>query len=584
MIKLRNITLGFKDKTLICKGNMDIPYEQVTLLVGESGSGKTTLLEEIGLLANRAVMDYELDKVLIHNCNEIEKNEIRKNDISFIFQENNLFDHFNLRDNIYFYARLYNHTIDENQIHELLDFVGLSLDLSTPIKNLSGGERQRLAIVCGLIKESKIFIFDEPTAFLDEDNRIKIIELIYKLAHEKHKIVLVASHDQDFINISDQIYQIDNKKIINIKKDKYDEQEVKSIEKVINSKSLRYFIYKKTFKKNILIGSIFAIFLIVLSVVFLYGNQLKEADEEELLQSVHHIASIIRIDEKEMTITEQAKLERQLFNYNIYPYIDNLITSVQCNQIRLDNVYIKSYYPTSLGSKDILETKNTNSSIYMTYELARYLKNENTDIIEIGDKECVLSGSLNPSYDTEKAIYVPYNTLDKYFKDNGIDLKNQKNKELIIEFKSLNDLREISINIEKPYFLYTTTNILTQAQILHVFESGYIFIIFIVLFIIMIVYRIYTIIDEKYEVGLLKTMGVDNKKLIIMKLIEELYIFGISYICFFILLVISLWLYPKSYMYVLLLEGCMFLLLVLTLIIYYIYICRKSISGLIHKI
>lgn len=584
MIKLRNITLGFKDKTLICKGNMDIPYEQVTLLVGESGSGKTTLLEEIGLLANRAVMDYELDKVLIHNCNEIEKNEIRKNDISFIFQENNLFDHFNLRDNIYFYARLYNNTIDENQIHELLDFVGLSLDLSTPIKNLSGGERQRLAIVCGLIKESKIFIFDEPTAFLDEDNRIKIIELIYKLAHEKHKIVLVASHDQDFINISDQIYQIDNKKIINIKKDKYDEQEVKSIEKVINSKSLRYFIYKKTFKKNILIGSIFAIFLIVLSVVFLYGNQLKEADEEELLQSVHHIASIIRIDEKEMTITEQAKLERQLFNYNIYPYIDNLITSVQCNQIRLDNVYIKSYYPTSLGSKDILETKNTNSSIYMTYELARYLKNENTDIIEIGDKECVLSGSLNPSYDTEKAIYVPYNTLDKYFKDNGIDLKNQKNKELIIEFKSLNDLREISINIEKPYFLYTTTNILTQAQILHVFESGYIFIIFIVLFIIMIVYRIYTIIDEKYEVGLLKTMGVDNKKLIIMKLIEELYIFGISYICFFILLVISLWLYPKSYMYVLLLEGCMFLLLVLTLIIYYIYICRKSISGLIHKI
>lgn len=584
MIKLRNITLGFKDKTLICKGNMDIPYEQVTLLVGESGSGKTTLLEEIGLLANRAVMDYELDKVLIHNCNEIEKNEIRKNDISFIFQENNLFDHFNLRDNIYFYARLYNHTIDENQIHELLDFVGLSLDLSTPIKNLSGGERQRLAIVCGLIKESKIFIFDEPTAFLDEDNRIKIIELIYKLAHEKHKIVLVASHDQDFINISDQIYQIDNKKIINIKKDKYDEQEVKSIEKVINSKSLRYFIYKKTFKKNILIGSIFAIFLIVLSVVFLYGNQLKEADEEELLQSVHHIASIIRIDEKEMTITEQAKLERQLFNYNIYPYIDNLITSVQCNQIRLDNVYIKSYYPTSLGSKDILETKNTNSSIYMTYELARYLKNENTDIIEIGDKECVLSGSLNPSYDTEKAIYVPYNTLNKYFKDNGIDLKNQKNKELIIEFKSLNDLREISINIEKPYFLYTTTNILTQAQILHVFESGYIFIIFIVLFIIMIVYRIYTIIDEKYEVGLLKTMGVDNKKLIIMKLIEELYIFGISYICFFILLVISLWLYPKSYMYVLLLEGCMFLLLVLTLIIYYIYICRKSISGLIHKI
>lgn len=583
MIKLRNIKLGFKDKTLICEGDMDIPYEQVTLLIGESGSGKTTLLEEIGLLANRAIMEYELDKKLIHNCHEIEKNEIRKNDISFIFQENNLFDHFDLRDNLYFYARLYNNNINENQIHELLDFVGLSLDLSTSIKNLSGGERQRLAIVCGLIKESKIFIFDEPTAFLDEDNRIKIMELIYKLAHEKHKIVLVASHDQDFIKISDQIYQIDNKNIINIKKEKYEEQEIRSIEKVINSKSLRYFVYKKTFKKNILIGSMFTIFLVVLSVVFLYGNQLKETDEQELLQSVHHIASIIRIDENEMTITEQAKLEQQLFNYNIYPYIDNLMTSVQCNQIHLDNVYIKAYYPTSLGPKDILETKNTNSSIYITYELARYLNNENTDIIEIDAQECIIAGSLYPSYDIEKAIYVPYNTLDKYFKENDIDLKNQKNKELIIEFKSLNDLREISMSIEDPYLLYTTTNILTQAQILHVFESGYIFIIFIVLFIIMVVYRIYTIIDEKYEVGLLKAMGVDNKKLIMMKIIEEFYIFGIGYICFLILFVISLWIFPKSYMYVLLLEGCMFLLLVFTLIVYYIYIRRKSISRLMQR-
>lgn len=583
MIKLRNIKLGFKDKTLICEGDMDIPYEQVTLLIGESGSGKTTLLEEIGLLANRAIMEYELDKKLIHNCHEIEKNEIRKNDISFIFQENNLFDHFDLRDNLYFYARLYNNNINENQIHELLDFVGLSLDLSTSIKNLSGGERQRLAIVCGLIKESKIFIFDEPTAFLDEDNRIKIMELIYKLAHEKHKIVLVASHDQDFIKISDQIYQIDNKNIINIKKEKYEEQEIRSIEKVINSKSLQYFVYKKTFKKNILIGSMFTIFLVVLSVVFLYGNQLKETDEQELLQSVHHIASIIRIDENEMTITEQAKLEQQLFNYNIYPYIDNLMTSVQCNQIHLDNVYIKAYYPTSLGPKDILETKNTNSSIYITYELARYLNNENTDIIEIDAQECIIAGSLYPSYDIEKAIYVPYNTLDKYFKENDIDLKNQKNKELIIEFKSLNDLREISMSIEDPYLLYTTTNILTQAQILHVFESGYIFIIFIVLFIIMVVYRIYTIIDEKYEVGLLKAMGVDNKKLIMMKIIEEFYIFGIGYICFLILFVISLWIFPKSYMYVLLLEGCMFLLLVFTLIVYYIYIRRKSISRLMQR-
>ena len=208
MIELTNIELSFGKRQLIEKGDTCIPYQQVTLLRGESGSGKTSLLMDIGLLAHQAKMNYLFDGIDINTCHEKQRSYLRQNEISFIFQENYLFEHLNLIENIYFYAHLIHRQISEEEIREYLDFVDLDLDFQTSLKSMSGGERQRLAIVCGIVKDAKLFIFDEPTSYLDNENKQKIISIIQNLAYQKGKMVLVASHDDAFVEIADQIYEI----------------------------------------------------------------------------------------------------------------------------------------------------------------------------------------------------------------------------------------------------------------------------------------------------------------------------------------------------------------------------------------
>lgn len=223
MIKLSDICLSFDNNILIEKSDMDIPYGIVTLLKGESGCGKSSLLMNIGLLSRQANMNYYFDDININKVNEKTLCSMKQSSISFVFQETYLFEHLNLIENIQFYASLSHRNVDNDYIREQLDFVGLDLDFNTRISSMSGGEKQRLAVVCGILKDAKLFIFDEPTAYLDEENKQIIISIIKRLAHEKNKMVLIASHDEVLVNISDQIYEFQNHHIICTKSSDYEE-------------------------------------------------------------------------------------------------------------------------------------------------------------------------------------------------------------------------------------------------------------------------------------------------------------------------------------------------------------------------
>ena len=217
MIKLSNINVAFGKNRIIENSQLDIPYSQVTLLQGESGSGKTTLLMKIALLNNQISMNYNFDELDISKLGKKEQSLIRQNDISIIFQENYLFEHLSLIENIQFYSDLAGKKINEEEVRKYLDFVKLDLDFNTTLQSMSGGEKQRLAIVCGIVKDAKLFIFDEPTAYLDEDNKKIILSIIQQLAHTFNKMVLVATHDNILLNIADQVYKIVDMKIVHLR-------------------------------------------------------------------------------------------------------------------------------------------------------------------------------------------------------------------------------------------------------------------------------------------------------------------------------------------------------------------------------
>jgi len=147
MITLENINIKF-DKQLIENGSIIIPNGKITSIIGESGAGKTSILYLIGLISSNMGYRYNFDGKELNLNSDDEISEIRKKKIGYIFQDNNLVETLNIRDNIKLSATIAGLNIDDKEVNDYLKFVKLSNKEECYPRQLSGGERQRVAIAC----------------------------------------------------------------------------------------------------------------------------------------------------------------------------------------------------------------------------------------------------------------------------------------------------------------------------------------------------------------------------------------------------------------------------------------------------
>lgn len=198
MIELKNVAKKFGNRILFQDVSFLLKKGMVTGIFGESGSGKSTLLNILGGLD----LDYEGD-VLINNVliNRKKKRMIQRllrYEIFFLFQNYALIDHESVEDNLLIAMAYTNDSRHEKRLKmkEALRKVGLTTDiLKTPIYILSGGEQQRVALARVYLKPNTIVLADEPTGNLDHKNGAKIMDILFNLAREENKIVVVVSHD-----------------------------------------------------------------------------------------------------------------------------------------------------------------------------------------------------------------------------------------------------------------------------------------------------------------------------------------------------------------------------------------------------
>lgn len=178
---------------------------KIYLLKGCSGSGKTTLLSIIGLLDEPTSGNIIYDDKIVSQYDENSKNEIRKNDIGFVYQESNLFDRLTVAENIEV-AYMDSHIRDLSvEIKEILEKVNLvNRDNHYPYE-LSGGEKQRVSIARALLKKPKVLICDEPISNLDEDNAKKLIGFLCEIRDNMDCIIFVSCHTSHFDQCSDEI-------------------------------------------------------------------------------------------------------------------------------------------------------------------------------------------------------------------------------------------------------------------------------------------------------------------------------------------------------------------------------------------
>ena len=184
--------------------NLKIKQGDLIALVGSSGSGISSLLHLLALLDNPSK-----GKILINNkeassLNESQKDEIRRKNISIIFQDNNLLSDFTALENVMMPLLIKGENEKDilSKAKKILKDVKI-LNRSDHFPNeLSGGEQQRVSIARALIAETDLILADEPTGNLDFKTSKEIFSLFLKLKKLK-KTIIFATHNRELANRAD---------------------------------------------------------------------------------------------------------------------------------------------------------------------------------------------------------------------------------------------------------------------------------------------------------------------------------------------------------------------------------------------
>ncbi len=168
-------------------------------ITGPSGSGKSTLFHMISGLLKPTSGTVKIEEVNIVGRNQKDILLIRREKVGYIMQGQNLLSNFNIIDNVCMPCYMTNsrRKIREKGL-ELLKLVGLEERSEEFPSVLSGGELQRIAIARALILSPPILIADEPTANLDPDNSLRIIQLLKSIA-QNGTAVIVSTHNPELL-------------------------------------------------------------------------------------------------------------------------------------------------------------------------------------------------------------------------------------------------------------------------------------------------------------------------------------------------------------------------------------------------
>jgi multiple sugar transport system ATP-binding protein len=182
--------------------NLSVQKEEFIVFVGPSGCGKTTLLRTISGLETPSVGKITLDGRDITYIHPSKRN------VAMVFQNYALFPHLSVFENIAFGLRL--HKLSRQEIDQRVQRAARLLHLepllSRKPKQLSGGQRQRVAIGRAIVKQPKLFLFDEPLSNLDAKLRVRMRVELLNLHYETRNTAVYVTHDQvEAMTMADRI-------------------------------------------------------------------------------------------------------------------------------------------------------------------------------------------------------------------------------------------------------------------------------------------------------------------------------------------------------------------------------------------
>lgn len=181
-----------KDITAVKDFNLEIQDREFIVFVGPSGCGKSTTLRMVAGLEEISQGDIFIGDKRVNDIPPKDR------DIAMVFQNYALYPHMSVYDNMAFGLKLRKYPKAEikKRVTEAADILGIEPYLDRKPKNLSGGQRQRVAVGRAIVRQPKVFLFDEPLSNLDAKMRVQMRTEITKLHQRLQATMIYVTHDQ----------------------------------------------------------------------------------------------------------------------------------------------------------------------------------------------------------------------------------------------------------------------------------------------------------------------------------------------------------------------------------------------------
>lgn len=209
-LKIKNLQKGFEGFSIIKGIDLEVNDREFVVFVGPSGCGKSTLLRLIAGLEEVSGGTIELDG------RDITEVSPAKRDLAMVFQTYALYPHMSVRKNMSFALDLagVSKAQVEKKVGEAARILELGPMLERKPKQLSGGQRQRVAIGRAIVRNPKIFLFDEPLSNLDAALRVQMRLELLRLHKELQATMIYVTHDQvEAMTMADKVVVLNGGKI-----------------------------------------------------------------------------------------------------------------------------------------------------------------------------------------------------------------------------------------------------------------------------------------------------------------------------------------------------------------------------------
>ncbi|EJG1259079.1 ABC transporter ATP-binding protein [Staphylococcus pseudintermedius] len=212
MLKFQNVTKSFKDGQQVIEAvkptTLEFSPGELIAIVGPSGSGKSTFLTMAGALQKPTSGDIIIGTQKITDLSQKALARVRMQQIGFILQTSNLVPFLTVKQQFQLLKKRKKDVMAQQDFDALIQQLGLESVMNQLPSEISGGQKQRVAIANAIYTNPDIILADEPTASLDTENAMSVMEILKNESKRRNKMCMIVTHDERLTAYCDKVFEM----------------------------------------------------------------------------------------------------------------------------------------------------------------------------------------------------------------------------------------------------------------------------------------------------------------------------------------------------------------------------------------